>query len=61
MWSIWIMFYKLQAKKYYMELEQLVILRQLKKQQKNIENIRYRIYRQLKRNTWGVLKIFTAQ
>ena len=55
------MFYKLQAKKYYMELEQLVILRQLKKQQKNIGNIRYRIYRQLKRNTWGVLKIFTAQ
>ena len=61
MWSIWIMFYKLQAKKYYMELEQLVILRQLKKQQKNIGNIRYRIYRQLKRNTWGVLKIFTVQ
>ena len=28
---------------------------------KNIGNIRYRIYRQLKRNTWGVLKIFTVQ
>ena len=35
--------------------------RQLKKQQKNIGNIRYRTYRRLKKNTWKALKIFTGQ
>lgn len=35
--------------------------RQLKKQQKNIGNIRYRTYFQLKKNTWKALKIFTVQ
>ena len=35
--------------------------RQLKKQQKNIGNIRYRTYRRLKKNTWKALKIFTVQ
>ena len=35
--------------------------RQLKKQQKNIGNIRYRTCRQLKKNIWKTLKIFTIQ
>ena len=35
--------------------------RQLKKQQKNIGNIRYRTYRRLKRSIWKVLKIFITQ
>ena len=35
--------------------------RQLKKQQKNIGNIRYRTYRRLKKNIWKALKIFTVQ
>ena len=35
--------------------------RQLKKQQKNIGNIRCRTYRRLKKNIWKALKIFTVQ
>lgn len=43
------------------EPERLVMHRQLKKQQKNIGNIRCRTYRRLKKNIWKALKIFTVQ
>ena len=39
---------------------QSVMRRQLRRQQKSIENIRHRICHRLKRNIWKALKIFKA-